>query len=388
MDYIQMLTPTIKAVDSFDKLLHPDYLDYVGDSSSRMDYLAQLELDIKKEQVDLVSQLAQGRNILRATQNLQISSITNNPVRRKIKIPENHSIKSINLIVCGEDLENKLCQILTNYYFEIICDYTKFSNTETLTSSRLFERYLSKYLDNQCDDIFASETRLSINIFDFRYAPINIPDLVLELYIQEKWNPSLTLYLEYIYEKIDSAESIPRLFIRPKNSSDFYLRTDDFKTTQLIRNSGYCFGMVLCLIPYPSDQVSYPSLEKILIYPQGQVQKKSDKLHYLEFGPDDFKTIETPAFKYVVLMFDSNYRSDENIAEMLDGYLFDSKKIHGLNFMDTTDPAINVNINDSDYESDEEEFSCCKYKLEFSKLDPHGEFRVNENFYYLDCVDL
>jgi len=359
-----------------------------------MDYLAQLELDIKKEQVDLMAQLAHCRNILRATQTLQISSITNNPIRRKIKMPDNYLLKSINLIVCGEDLENKLRQIFTNYYFEIVCDYTKFSNTETLTSSRLFERYLSKYLDNQCEDIFASETRLSINIFDFRYAPINIPDLVLEFYLQDKNDPSLTLYLEYIYEKIDSSDLTltSRPFIRPKNSSDFYLRSDKFKTTQLIRNSGYCFGMVLCFMPYIYDNeaLMYPSLEKILIYPQAPSQEKTE---CLEFGPDDFKTIETPVFKYVVLMFDPNYRSDENISEMLDGYLFDSKRIYGLNFTDTTDPAINI-LNESedeydeDEEEDEEEFSCCRYKLEFSELDTHGDFRVHENFYYLDCVDL
>jgi len=35
--------------------LHPDYLDYT-DGSGRMEYLTQLELDIKKEQVELVDQ--------------------------------------------------------------------------------------------------------------------------------------------------------------------------------------------------------------------------------------------------------------------------------------------------------------------------------------------
>ena len=101
--------------------MHPDYLDYI-DSSSRMDYLAQLELDIKKEKIDLMSQLSRTRNILRLTQNLQLSCIASNPVRKKIKMPENHFLRSINLIVCGEDLENKLGQILTTYYFEIVCD--------------------------------------------------------------------------------------------------------------------------------------------------------------------------------------------------------------------------------------------------------------------------
>lgn len=76
---------------------------------------------------------------------------------------------------------------------------------------------------------------------------------------------------------------------------------------------------------------------------------------------------------------------------MLDGYLFDSKKIYGLNFSDTTDPSINL-TNKIDEEDDEEygeeEFACCSYKLKFNRLDPHGDIRVHENFYYLDCVDV
>ncbi len=350
-----------------------------------MDYLAQLELDIKKEQVDLISQLAQGKNILRFTQILPFCDVVRNPLRRKIKMIKDHYLKSVNLIVYGENLENKLGKILKNYYFEIAFENTKFSNTGTLTSSRLFERYLSKYLDNQCEDIFKSETCISINIFDFRYTPINIPDLVLELYVQERADRTVSLSFEYIYEfkKIDSTLSG---FVRPKNGSDFYVHSESFEVTQLIRNSGYCYGMVLCFIPEKSESLEfeYPSLENILIYP-GNFSFDD----YKEFGPDDFKIIETPVYKYIVLIFDPNYRSDENICDMLDGYLFDSKKIYGLNFSDTTDPSINL-TNKIDEEDDEEygeeEFACCSYKLKFNRLDPHGDIRVHENFYYLDCV--
>jgi len=355
-----------------------------------MDYLTQLELDIKKEHIDLLAQLSQGRNILRQIQTLPYFEIARNPLKRKIKIPQNYLLRSINLIVCSEGfinpkdpIEKKLQQILTNYYFEIQPALTKFTNTGTYTSSRLFERYLSKYLDNQCEDIFITEDRLLINIFDFKYAPTDISGKILELYIQENPDPSVSLSLEYIYQK-NEMTNLSSPYIRPKNSSDFFLSSDCYKVTQLIRNSGYCFGMVLSFIPNSEsdDDFSYPSLEKIQIYPG-----LSDS-ECVEFGSDDFKTIETPVFKYVVLIFDPNYRSDENISEMLDGFLFDSKKIHGINFTDTTDPPVNQYDNpDLDDEEDEEDFSCCSYKLEFNKLDFHGNFRINENFYYLDCIE-
>lgn len=364
----------------------------MGDSSTQMDCLAQLELDIKKEQVDLLAQLAQGKNILRQIQTLPFSQISKNPVIRKIKIPLNYSLKSINLLVYGQSfinpnsplngIECKLRQILTNYYFEIQFPHTKFSNTETLTTSRLFERYLSGYLSNQSEDIFVGENRMSINIFDFKYAPINFPDMVLELYIQETADPSVSLSLEYIYEK--NIIQIPRPFVRPKNGEQIYLQSNCFKICQLIRNSGYSYGLVLCFVPNDSNLTSplYPSLEKIKIFPS---QNLNDGC--VEFGPDDFRTFETSVFKYIVLMFDPNYRSDENIQEMLDGYLFDSKKIHGINFYDSTDPAINMCDEEYDEEDDEEDdFTCCEYVLEFNQLDPHDSFIIHENFYYMDCV--
>lgn len=355
----------------------------MGSSPNNMDYLSQLELDIKKEHDNLEYQLAQDRRILRATQMISFSDAVRNPIRRKIRGPKGYHLILINLrvrLLDGDSLENKLCKILTNFYFEIEGDYTKFSNTGTLTSSRLFERYLSQYLDDQCEDIFKSETLLKLNIFNFRHAPINPQNnkqnLFLELYIQDKWDQELRIDIEYVYQKTDKIELVPRPFTRPKNGSDFYLDSTKFKTTQLIRNSGYSFGMVLSFISYLESPL-FPSLENIRIYPD------RTNTNYLEFGTDDFKTIETPIIKYIVLMFDPNYRSDENIADMLNGYLFDSKKIYGINFSDTTDPAINI----SDDFDEDEELSCCSYRLEFNELDLHGDFIVHENFYYLDCIN-
>lgn len=356
-----------------------------------MNCLAQLELDIKKEQVDLLAQLGQSRNNIRGIHQLYPKDLAKNPARRKICCPKgNYRLRSINLIINGEDLEDKLPEILTNYYFEIEFEETKFSNTGTLTSSRLFERYLSRYLSDEHDSIFVGESKASINIFNFKYSQINPVGMYLNLYIQDKPDPSLNLSIEYIYEPnaTPALDTIP--FVRPKNGSEYCLFSDRSKKYQLIRNSGYCYGMVLCFISTNLSDPTYPSLEKIKIYPSCNSLKKGyiefgsdDYKTFIEFGPDDFKTIETPIFKYVVLMFDPNYRSDENICEMLDGYLFDSKKIRGINFSDTTDPA----TNNSDSEDDESNFSTCAYKLEFSQLDPHDDITVHENLYYLDCVE-
>jgi hypothetical protein len=278
----------------------------------------------------------------------------------------------------------KLKDILLDMYFEMYGKETKFSNTETLWSSRLYNRYLRTWLES-IDTISHTESIWKINIFDFTHVIIHSKYLdetnFLRMFPQKSDIISLgtaDFFLETLMEPTDETNSPQIKYLRPKNSDSHVITKQVYKSW--ITNSGFCIGLFLCFEPISTKSTN--ELDPDYIPDLISIKITLDSTINI-YESDSIVIFETPEFKYAVLIFDPALRSKENIKDILDGYVYDSKKIHGLNIISSDDYPVNINM----VEQELDETSDTSLELVFDPDYNYSSwFNCHENFIYLDVV--
>lgn len=363
--------------------MHQEYSDFVN-PYARSDYLTELESEIKKEHSDLLRMLDAKRPIHRIIYRM---NPTGSFYNFSFKHTGNYILKSINLIIKFRDpmrVGFNLKDILLDMYFEMYGKETKFSNTETLWSSRLYNRYLRTWLES-IDTISHTESIWKINIFDFTHVIIHSKYLdetnFLRMFPQKSDIISLgtaDFFLETLMEPTDETNSPQIKYLRPKNSDSHVITKQVYKSW--ITNSGFCIGLFLCFEPISTKSTN--ELDPDYIPDLISIKITLDSTINI-YESDSIVIFETPEFKYAVLIFDPSLRSKENIKDILDGYVYDSKKIHGLNIISSDDHPVNINM----IEQELDETSDTGLELVFDpEYNYSSWFKCHENFIYLDVV--
>jgi hypothetical protein len=389
--------------------------------------LTNLESEIKREHSDLIKLLDKSKPVCRKI--FLIASGPNEVFRLGPKL--DYNLVSVNLIVKFRDPnsipdpEFKLRDLLADLYFELYGKPTKFSNSGTIMSSRLYERYLTQCLDMDDPEdpsgpeIYKSNQMWKINVFDFsnwenplplayldpketiRVFPQREPNVLrfgkaCEGSISNLYsNPhSMDFYLEVLLEPLtlDRYSSkapidIPPIkYLRPKNSEFYLIKTHKF--TASVMNSGFSIGVVFTFAPIrDSNQLDPNYIPELLSVKITNQTESTEEIKSYTYDSDCIIRYETPVYKYAVLIFDPALRTQSHIKNILDGYLYDSKKILGIGFVSDEEPQINTDIFDFDEESLDQVITT-EFELEFDQtfgLEP--EFVCCENFIHLDVLD-
>jgi hypothetical protein len=375
--------------------LHTEYSEFI-DPGGKSDYFSELESDIKKEQRDLIRDLETKTPVRKFFYKLNSSGFDKNPFCQfNLKQNGNYLLRSVNLIVKFKDSilhtnpDFKLKELLLDMYFEMYGIDTKFSNTDTLLSSRLYNRYLSICLDNNSETIFQSESVWKINVFDFTNIdlPLNYLDQSnsITMYPQTSMIVLSTcayFYLEVILQPTDIIIHPQIRYLRPKNSNIYTIKSSNYNSW--IENSGFLVGLFLCFEPIIST-VHSDKLDPDYIPDLVSIKITQGSKEYL-YGSESIVNFETPEFKYSILILDPSLRSREHIKDILNGYVYDSKKIHGINITSSSDYPINSNIFDID-EDDFENIPGATIELSFEQdYNYLHRFNCHENFIYLDVI--
>lgn len=411
---------------NFDDLLHPAYFGIVS-MSAKSDYLEELESEINKEYSDLLKILKSSRQTRRVVYLLK--PFGSKPFGFKIfGYPEKaacscsfyefqgkgYLLKTVNLIVKFKEpcLEPTFTfkELLLDTYFELYGKETKFSNTDTLCSSRSYERYLSMWIGTDTDDsnfdsnssnpAIQSESRWKINVFDFTYYPIPLEYIEsstsIRMYPQmQKVDTKMAeFYLEVLFELSDQTEFSEIKYLRTKNS-DFNIISSQTEN-YWIQCSGYCVGLILSFETieskknYKLDQDYIPDLISVGIFTGSETELNEPTYSY---ESDTIVSFKTPEFKYSVLIFDPSRRSPESIKDILDGYVYNSEKIQGINFRCLDDPPVNTNLfsydeQDAEYsDQDNDEYSLPEAYIKFT-FESGYDYSNNPFKYYINCIYL
>lgn len=360
--------------------MHPSYLDFV-DINSKADYLSELASDLHKEQIYLSRSLSNEKNIIRY-QSLIKKKYTYSNMCVFIQQKQKSFIRSVNLLVkLNGNTELKLRDIMNNLYFEVYGEETLFSTTNTIASSRLYNRYLKLWLDDSIELINSSDSVIKINVFDFNH--IDIPNHLIgtiNIFTQEQdiimEYPEVKYCLEVLMEKNDNTleENTDIKYLKSKRYGFHTINKSPF--TFYSENAGYCIGIILCFETTLENEV-IPDLVEINII------SESDQINY---GIDDILNIETPEYKYSVLIFDKEYRSREHIGEILDGYVHDMKKINGINISSEYDYPVNTDL--IEIEDEEDYNNTTMIKLNFDPtVEITNSFQCYENMIFLDVME-